>query len=414
VGLASPEAVKRARPQHGAPLDVVVVGAGPYGLAVSAHLASHGVEHRVFGEPMESWVAHMPDGMQLRSRWNASHIADPDHALGLAEFERAHGLERIEPVPVERFVDYGRWFQSTAVPHLERRRVERVSAAPAGIFEVELDDGERFPAKRVVVATGIVPFAHRPPEFSPVWSHVSHTADLPDLGVLAGKRVAVVGGGQSAVESAALLAEAGAEVELLVREAGVRWLPEGDQVNVDAQPRRFYAYSRIALSGPEGAWLVALPAAWRFIPRERRLKLSRRVIRPAAAGWLASRMEGVTIAPGLEVESAAAQGAGVRLRFRDGSANDFEHVLLATGYRIDVSRHRFLDPELVARVRTWRGHPLLDQGFESNVSGLHFMGAQAMVSFGPVMRFVCGTWASGRGVTRRIVGRKAPRAGFSW
>src|SRR5919202_700425 len=106
---------------------VVVIGAGPYGLSAAAHLIRAGVSVRVFGEPMESWVHHMPQGMLLRSRWEASNIADPDHALGLGSYEAASGLEHAEPVPLGRFVEYGRWFQEHAVAGLERRRVARVS-----------------------------------------------------------------------------------------------------------------------------------------------------------------------------------------------------------------------------------------------------------------------------------------------
>src|SRR5215210_5256957 len=185
---------------------VVVIGAGPYGLSAAAHLIRAGVNVRVFGEPMESWTRHMPNGMLLRSRWEASHIGDPDHKLGLGSFEAASGLGRTEPVPLARFVDYGRWFQEHAVAGLERRRVARVSPDTHG-FRVELEDGDALRAERVVVAAGIVPFAWRPPQFAGLPpALVSHTADHADLGVFERLRVAVVGGGQSALESAALLA----------------------------------------------------------------------------------------------------------------------------------------------------------------------------------------------------------------
>jgi hypothetical protein len=391
---------------------VVIVGAGPYGLAAAAHLVAAGVTVRVFGEPMESWALHMPAGMLLRSRWDASHIADPHHALGLGAYERALDIERVEPVPLERFVDYGRWFQQQAVPELERRRVGRVSRDGDG-FRVDLDDGEAVRAARVVVAAGIVPFARRPALFSELSPEVvSHAADHRDLTPLARRRVVVVGGGQSALESAALVAEAGAEVEVLVRQPAVRWLPL-EVGGVDGRLRD-YAYRRIALGGPRSSWLAARPGLFRRLPYRTHAPLVYHFVKPAGAGWLVRRLASVPITAGRAVVSASQRDGRVMLQLDDGSRREAEHVLLATGYAVDLTRYAFLAPELVARVRTRDGWPELGNGFESSVPGLHFLGAPAGRTFGPVMHFVCGTWACARGLTRALVGRRAPPAGFSW
>ena len=191
----------------------------------------------------------MPEGMLLRSRWQASHIASPGHDLTLDHFHTERGLDRPSPIPLQRFVEYGRWFQERAVPQLERLRVERVSATGQG-FTVEIEGGETFPADRVVVAGGIVPFAWRPPEFESLpGSHVSHAADHSSLAEFAGRRVIVVGAGQSALESAALLAEHDVEVLLLVRGQRIIWLDE--DYEVENLPRRMYAQERIGIGGPE-------------------------------------------------------------------------------------------------------------------------------------------------------------------
>jgi cation diffusion facilitator CzcD-associated flavoprotein CzcO len=360
---------------------------------------------------MESWAQHMPAGMLLRSRWDASHIGNPDHTLGLDRFERARDLERAEPVPLARFVDYGRWFQQQAVPVLERRRVVRVSADTHG-FQVELEDGEPVRAERVVVAAGIVPFAWRPPELAALPAAlVSHTADYPGLAVFEGARVVVVGGGQSALESGALLAEAGADAEVLVR-GGVHWLPEGDG-GADRGLQN-YAYRKIAIGGPRSAWLAARPTLFRRLPYRTHEGLVYHFIKPAAASWLRPRLSAVPITIGRSIVSASRQGEKLVLTLDDGSSREVDHVLLATGYRIDLTRYAFLAPELVARVRTRGGPPVLAAGFESSVRGLHFLGAPSARSFGPVMHFVCGTWASARGLTRALAGRRAPPTGFSW
>ena len=400
---------------------VVVIGAGPYGLSAAAHLIRAGVNVRVFGEPMESWANHMPTGMLLRSRWEASNIADPDHTLGLGSYETAHGVERAEPVPLARFIDYGRWFKEQAVPGLERRRVTCVSR-DTHAFRIELDDGETIRAERVVVAAGIVPFAWRPPQYAGLPpAFVSHSADHRDLGKFKGRRVAVVGGGQSALESAALLAEAGAETEVLVRGGDLRWLPppeedlfSADRV-ADTDPGlRYYAHRKTALGSPASAWLAGWPGLFRRLPYRVHEPLIYHFVRPRIAGWLRPRLSDVPITTDRSITSVSPRGDELMLRLDDGGKREVEHILLATGYRIDLARYAFLGPELVRRVRTRGGSPVLAAGFESSVRGLHFIGAPAARSFGPVLHFVCGTWAPARGVTRAVVGRRAPRAGFSW
>jgi FAD-dependent urate hydroxylase len=400
---------------------VIVIGAGPYGLSAAAHLIRAGVDVRVFGEPMESWAHHMPAGMMLRSRWEASNIADPDHALGLVNYEAASGVERAEPVPLARFIDYGRWFQERVVTGLDRRRVARISP-DTHAFRIELDDGEALRAERVVVAAGIVPFAWRPPQFAGLPpALVSHTADHSDLGVFKGRRVAVVGGGQSALESAALLAEAGVDVEVVARGRDLIWLlsPEEDPFSIDriddTDPGLlYYAHRKTALGSPTSAWLAAWPGLFRQLPYRVREPLVNHFIKPRIAGWLKTRLSSVPITTGRSIDSVSPRGNELVLRLDDGSTREVEHLLLATGYRIDLARYAFLAPELVGQVRTRSGSPVLTGGFESSVRGLHFLGAPAGRSFGPALHFVCGTWASARELTRAVVGRPAPRAGFSW
>lgn len=391
---------------------VVIVGAGPYGLSAAAHLMRAGVSVRIFGEPMESWAHYMPTGMLLRSNWEASHIADPDHALGLGSYETVANLEHAEPVPLERFIDYGRWFQERAVPELERRRVSLISPNSHG-FRVELDDGETLHTERVVVAAGIVPFAWRPAQFAALPSAlVSHTADHRDLGVFEGRHVAILGGGQSGLESAALLAEAGAEPEVLVRQTELLWLPDEDLV--DNSGLIWYANRKTHLGGSKSSWLAAWPGLFRRLPDRVHEPLIYHFARPRGAAWLKPRLSRVPITIGRSISSASPHGDELVLRLDDGSTREVEHLLLATGYRVDLTRYTFLATELVGRVSTRNGSPVLATGLESSVPGLHFLGAPAARNFGPVMRFVCGTWASARELTRAVVGRRAPRVGFSW
>src|SRR3984893_1459887 len=142
--------------------DVTVLGAGPYGLAAAAHLRQiKGLELRVFGEPMEFWKSHMPEGMLLRSPWAASHISDPQTALTMEAYGTDIGADIPRPIPLDRFVEYGLWFQRQAVPEIDRRRIARIEQESNG-FQLTLSDGERMHSRRVVVAAGIGPFARRP------------------------------------------------------------------------------------------------------------------------------------------------------------------------------------------------------------------------------------------------------------
>jgi FAD-dependent urate hydroxylase len=175
-----------------------------------------------------------------------------------------------------------------------------------------------------------------------------------------------------------------------------------------------HANRKIAMGGPRSAWLIAWPGLFRRLPYRIHGPLVYRFASPRGAGWLKSRSSRVPITTGHSVGSVSPRGDELVLELDDGTTKEVDHLLLATGYQIDLTRYVFLAPELLARVRTRYGSPVLATGLESSVRGLHFLGAPAAQSFGPVNLFVCGTWASARGLTRAVVGRRAPRAGFSW
>jgi FAD-dependent urate hydroxylase len=380
--------------------DVVIIGAGPYGLAASAHLRRAGVEAKVLGDPMSFWRG-MPDGMMLRSNWTATSIADQAGPLTLDAFCTATGSRFTRPVPLARFVEYGTWVQQQIVPDVDRRLVESVESNGSG-FHLTLTDGERLHAGRVVVAAGIAPFAVRPDFAAGLPPDlVSHTGEHQDLGRFAGASVFVVGGGQSALESAALLREKGARPEVAVRADHVNWLHGGRyQRMLGRFAPLLYAPTDV---GPMGlSRLVAAPGLFRRLPRRIQDRLAYRAIRPAGAAWLADRLQDVPIRLSRTVTAIVPAKGGVRIAFTDGSAQSADHVLLGTGYRVDIARYPFLRPDLAARIEQANGYPLLRPGFESSVPRLHFLGAPAAYSFGPIMRFVSGGWFSGRELTSAI------------
>jgi len=396
--------------------DVVIIGAGPYGLSAAAHLrAVKGLELRVFGEPMSFWHRNMPIGMLLRSAWTATEIADPNKSLTLEAYQAASGDRFSAPVPLDQFVRYGLWYQRQAVPDVDQRRAVRVESDPKG-FQLRLQDGEVVCSRRVVVAGGIGSFAWRPPEFEALPSSlVTHTSEHRDFRQFAGKRVLVVGGGQSALESGALLHEGGAEVEIIARSSRIHWLQGWVSKTLHFRLGKFtkqllYAPTDV---GPAGlSHLMARPDLLRRLPRGLQDKLRKRSVRPAGARWLVERLRNVPINLGRSVVSAGLAGEQVKVRLDGGSERIADHVILGTGFRVDVSKYDFLAPELVQSIRRFNGYPWLKEGLETSVPGLHILGAPAAWSFGPLMQFVSGAGYASQALCRAIAG-SAPARGES-
>ncbi|MFF1700391.1 FAD-dependent oxidoreductase [Streptomyces sp. NPDC058252] len=396
---------------------VAVIGAGPFGLSTAAHLRARGVPVRVFGEPMVSWRDHMPEGMILKSTPAASSIDAPQAGHTLLDYCDAAGIPRLvtdeDIIPIETFIAYGEWFQQKLVPELERVRVVSVdrkggrgassaSSASGGSgafegFELKLDSGELFTARAVVVATGLSGFAHLPPELAGAAADgptptgpVSHSSQNHDLTRFSGKELIVVGAGQSALETAALAAEAGAQVRVVSRGKGA--------VAFGAAP---WQQPKLRPESPFGrAWslwaLSYYPQPYRYLPAQARHYLVRRVLGPLGAWWLRDRFEGKVTVREIDriVGAGAPEGSPVlSVRTHGGRVEELsaDHVIAATGYRVDLAAMDFLGHELRTELAVSRGTPKLGAGYRSSVPGLYFTGLPAAASYGPVMRFVCGT-----------------------
>jgi cation diffusion facilitator CzcD-associated flavoprotein CzcO len=382
--------------------NVAIIGAGPYGLTAAAHLRRAGVDVLVIGRPMSFWQ-NMPAGLRLRSNWTATCIGEYQGELSLDSFCADTGTGLALPVPLDRFIGYGLWVQRKVAPDVDRRLVDALAAAPDG-FRITLDDGTAITARRVVVAAGIELFANRPAVAAGLPAELaSHTGDHRDFRRFRGARVLVMGGGQSALECAALLRESGAQAEVAVRQDHVHWLNGGKY------QRMLGRYSRLVYAptdvGPMGlSRLVAVPDLFRRLPRRAQDPLAYRSIRPAGAAWLPPRLKEVPIRLGRTVASATARDGQVEVTFADGGTQIVDHLLFGTGYRVDITRYPFLTAELTARIRRAGGYPLLGPGMESSVPGLHFVGAPAAWNFGPIVRFVSGGWYTGRALVRTIAG----------
>jgi hypothetical protein len=284
--------------------------------------------------------------------------------------------------------------------------VERTSEG----YRLRLDNGEHFHCRRVVVATGLKDHVNIPPQFERISSaFVSHSSEHADYGIFDGKHVAVIGIGQSAMEGAALLAENGADVDVIARAGSINWV---GRKSTQLIPRISH-WLRAQLSpasqiGPFPLnWIVEYPGVWRCLWPSARRNITTRGIRPLAAGWLVQRTSGLQIRFERVVLSVKASDSRVALQLDDGSRVNVDHVLLATGYRFELRRCRFLAPELITGIASSDGYPVLSMGMESSAPGLHFIGASAVGSFGPLMRFVWGGGYASRSLTKHVLnGRK--------
>lgn len=386
--------------------DVAVIGAGPYGLSAASYLKAKGLEVRVFGEPMEFWANKMPAGMLLRSPRAASSIADPQSALTLEAYEQASGLQPAAPVKLETFVDYGRWFQHRLGSSLDRTSVKQINRDNSA-FRLSLQNGQSLTSRRVVVAAGIGPFAKKPKPFTDLPAdRVSHCYEGRPIAEFIGKRVMVIGAGQSALESAALLHESGADVELLARIEQLRWIGSHKWLH-HLGPITRMMYSKYDV-GPLGiSRLVSYPGLVFHIPMGIKNKIRTRAVRPAGSQWLIPRLVPVKTSAGRSVQSAKCVGNELSIKLDDGSERRVDHVLLGTGYSVDIAKYPFLSRQLVSEVQQIDGYPVLQPGFGSSVPGLHFIGATAAKSFGPLLYFVAGTEFASGGLSTYISRHRA-------
>jgi Pyridine nucleotide-disulphide oxidoreductase len=393
--------------------EVAIVGAGPYGLSAAAHMLRAGVDVLAFGQAMSFWRLHMPERMLLRSSPRASSISDPDRRLTLGRYRDAYGVPTRNPLPLLDFLSYAAWFQEQIGLSVDERRVMRIEANAEG-FKLLLEDSEAVTVRRVVVASGIASFARRPPAFRELGEPlVIHSVDVRQTAPFSGKRVVVIGAGQSALESAALLHEAGSDVEIIARARRIVWIPSpGERGLAHRIGRLAYAPTEV---GPRGvSWVAALPDVFRRLPEVPRARIGAVCIAPMGAYWLPPRLRDVPLSLGRRAVSVSRQNGRIILRLDDGGKREADHVVLATGFHVDVARYDFLAPELVRSLRVADGSPLLGTGLESSVPGLHFVGAPAARTFGPAMRFVVGTAYAAPALTRRILGLPPPPVIRAW
>jgi hypothetical protein len=393
--------------------NVAIIGAGPYGLSIAAHLRARGVDHRIFGGAMEFWLSHMPKGMLLKSEGFASCLDAPGAGLTLGRYCAEAGLPYADlglPTPLSTFTSYGLEFQKRFVPGLDSGRIDSVKQASNG-YQIQLADGRILTARRVVVATGLTHFEHVPPVLAQLpGDFVTHSSRHSALDHFAGREIAVLGAGASAMDLAALLHQAGARVQVIARSPSI-----GFQDPPEPGGRSLWQRLRSPRTGIGSGWQLfwcsSLPQMFRQMPEGFRLNRVRRILGPAP-GWFAKEqvVGKVPLNLGMDISRAVVKHGRVELDLAgsDGSHRTFlaDHVIAATGYRVDLRRLEFMDDDLRDGIRSVENTPILSSSFESSLPGLYFVGVTAANTFGPLLRFAFGARFAARRLSQHLAGVK--------
>lgn len=401
-------------------LDIAIVGAGPYGLSIAAHLRAAEMPFQMFGTPMESWRRYMPEGMILKSERFASNLWDPGRRFTLKRYCAAKGLLYRpvgDPLSLASFLEYAEWFRQHAALESRDIRIVRIRRN-AGSFSLELSDGTTLTSRRVILATGHMPFRAIPAQLSQLPEPLLfHSTRIGSVKAYTGHDVTIIGAGQSALETAALLHEAGARVRILVQGSRIEW-------NSTSKPRP--VFSRIlapdaAIGSGWKSWTISeLPQVFRwYFPADKRHSFVARAYGPAGSWWLRDRVGGqIEVQLNCGVKAAGADNGRVRaVAFGPQGQREFvtDHIIAGTGFIVDIDRLDYVDPELRRSIaREKGGVPSLDSHFQTSVPGLFIVGVASSPVFGPIMRFMYGAKHVAPSLTRRLKSLKQRAAHVSW
>lgn len=375
--------------------DILVIGAGPYGLALGAHLSQRGLDHLVVGEPMSFWRSQMPRGMYLRSATDW-HL-DPDNHATIERYlgEQGIGPADVEPLSLKTYLGYTDWFLGPERISPRPERIIRLDRdTGTGTFNATCQSGTGISARRVVIALGFGAFEHTPPELACLLPPGSwgHTCDETDLDQYAGRRVLIVGGRQSAYEWAALLKDSGA--------AGVHISHRHPAPAFQEADWSWVSPLVDALVDDPGWYRRSTPDEQQDII-DRMFAEGRLKIEP----WLEPRVRvpGVTIHAGTRIVGAIAHDGSVLVTLDDGTTMMVDRIILATGYKVDIHRLPLLAAgNLLPDLCTADGYPVLDEDFGTSVPGLSITSMPATRDFGPFFGFTIAVRASARIIGRAL------------
>ena len=387
--------------------NVTIIGAGPYGLSLAAHLKHSKIDFRIIGSPMRTWRTHMPKGMFLKSAGISATLFDPKNQFSLKQYCLNHNIPYEDeglPISLELFTKYGLAFQNHFAPNLEDTKLRSLQTCEEG-FLLELDTEVKFKSRHVVLAVGIDYFRNLPP---PIYQlskdFYSHSAEHHELEKFIDKKVIVIGSGSSAIDMAVLLHEIGAFPTLIARRQALNF---GQK---EGWSRNFIGRIFAPMSGLGPGWFnlfcAKAPNLFRYLPNKLRCKLVKEFLGPSGGWFIRKRLQPVKVLLGRVLVSANESNGVANLVFKNnkGELENFQadHVVTATGYKAELKRMSFLSKNIQGSLELINETPKLSADFESSIPGLYFAGPTTATTFGPVMRFAVGAGFASKVISKRL------------
>lgn len=372
--------------------DVIIIGAGPYGLAAAAQAKHAGLDYLLIGEPMSFWRTSMPSFMVVRSPFVASSIYSPQPGLSLDDFYRETGrtANKREKISLKIYLKYLDWYLEKAALNVLPQTVVALRRETRGTFTVTTGDGQQLESRAVVLAVGNPPFVNIPEEFKAIDKrYYSHACEVVDFSPFAGKKVLVLGAGQSAIEACLGLLQVGAQTELMHNQSGIYWHNIPLRINV-----------------PLLLFFLSFPTVLEFVPYVLRKPVGDMVSKPTVDKWLRPKIESrITEHTRARIERLTPDGDRLRVKFSGGRETTVDHVILGTGYVVDILSLPMLDVSVSTDLQVRHGYPLIDRHLESSIKGMFFTGVPAKGRFGPTFNFIFASPAGGKRVIAGVQAR---------